>query len=134
MRRPPKKREPESNETELSSEEGSMESLSNATEDVVEESYEEQQPRGPAPAPVALTIKVSAALQRKLQHHAQDEGITIDEYISELLAEGVTLRAFEIVERKFQMRGGGGPQQGGGGGGQNRGGGGGNNQNRNNNN
>ncbi len=53
-----------------------------------------------------LQIKVSAALLRKLTMQAQDEGVSLDEFIGELLAESVVLRAWEIVERKAQMRGG----------------------------
>jgi hypothetical protein len=41
-----------------------------------------------------------------LHDNAREEGVSIDELISELLAEGVVLRAFEIVERKHTMRGG----------------------------
>lgn len=53
-----------------------------------------------------LQIKVSAALIRKLTLQAQDEGVSLEEFIGELLAESVVLRAWEIVERKAQMRGG----------------------------
>ena len=60
----------------------------------------------PEPLPENLTIKISRALHRKLHDNAREEGVSIDELISELLAEGVVLRAFEIVERKHTMRGG----------------------------
>lgn len=60
----------------------------------------------PDPLPDNLTIRISKALHRKLRDNAREEGVTIDELISELLAEGVVLRAFEIVERKHTMRGG----------------------------
>ena len=46
---------------------------------------------------------------------AREEGIDLPSLVSELLAEGVTLRAWEIIERKSAMRGhsaGGQPQQG----------------------
>jgi predicted DNA binding CopG/RHH family protein len=56
--------------------------------------------------PDNLTIRISKALHRKLRDNAREEGVSIDELISELLAEGVVLRAFEIVERKHTMRGG----------------------------
>jgi hypothetical protein len=52
-----------------------------------------------------LTIAVSAALKAKLAHVAQDEGVDLATLVAELLAEGVTLRAWEIVERKGAMRG-----------------------------
>ncbi len=58
------------------------------------------------PLPEQLAIRISKALHRKLRDHAREEGVSIDELISELLAEGVVLRAFEIVERKHTMRGG----------------------------
>jgi len=60
----------------------------------------------PEPLPENLTIRISKALHRKLRDYAREEGVSIDELISELLAEGVVLRAFEIVERKQTMRGG----------------------------
>lgn len=60
----------------------------------------------PEPLPETLTIRVSKILHRKLRDNAREEGVTIDELISELLAEGVVLRAWEIVERKHTMRGG----------------------------
>jgi len=60
----------------------------------------------PEPLPENLTIRISKALHRKLRDNAREEGVSIDELISELLAEGVVLRAFEIVERKHTMRGG----------------------------
>jgi hypothetical protein len=57
------------------------------------------------PEDSGLTIRISKELQAKLKYQAEDEGITLHEYISELLAEGAVLRAWEIVERKAQMRG-----------------------------
>ncbi|MCX6131722.1 MAG: hypothetical protein NTX25_22010 [Proteobacteria bacterium] len=53
-----------------------------------------------------LHIKLSRSLTRKLKDQAADEGIGLDEFISELLSESVVLRAWEIVERKNQMKGG----------------------------
>jgi hypothetical protein len=61
----------------------------------------------PEPLPEQLLIKISKNLHRKLRDNAREEGVTMDELISELLAEGVVLRAWEIVERKQTMRGGG---------------------------
>jgi hypothetical protein len=60
----------------------------------------------PTPLPDNLTIRISKALHRKLHDFAREESVSIDELISELLAEGVVLRAWEIVERKHTMRGG----------------------------
>ena len=42
---------------------------------------------------------------RKLIKQSYDEGVSVEEFISELLSEGVVLRAWEIVERKNAMRG-----------------------------
>lgn len=53
-----------------------------------------------------LVIKVSGTLIRKLTMQAEDEGVSLSDFIGELLAEGAVLRAWEIVERKAQMRGG----------------------------
>jgi hypothetical protein len=52
-----------------------------------------------------LTVQISAALKEKLARTAQEEGVSIDVLAQELLAEGVVLRAWEIIERKSAMRG-----------------------------
>lgn len=57
------------------------------------------------PEPV-LSLKLSAALHGRLRHQAQDEGISIEALVQEMLAESVVLRAWEIMERKTAMRGG----------------------------
>lgn len=51
-----------------------------------------------------LTINLSNSLLRKLSKQAEDEGVSLEDFVSELLAESVVLRAWEIVERKSQMR------------------------------
>ena len=58
-----------------------------------------------------LNLNVSKALRKRLELSAQDEGISVEDLASELLAEGLVLRAWEIVERKSAMRGGGSPVQ-----------------------
>jgi predicted HicB family RNase H-like nuclease len=68
-------------------------------------------PKAPAVAPVQdnseqLRVKLSKSLVRKLREQAADEGIGLDEFVTELLSESVVLRAWEIVERKNQMKGG----------------------------
>jgi hypothetical protein len=72
-------------------------------------------PKGPAPVVIAanpndnseqLRLKLSKSLMRKLREQAADEGIGLDEFVTELLSESVVLRAWEIVERKNQMKGG----------------------------
>jgi hypothetical protein len=57
-----------------------------------------------------MTLNLSRALVRKLIENAREEGITAQELATELVAEGVTLRAWEIVEKKAAMRGGTGNQ------------------------
>ncbi|MBF0440908.1 MAG: hypothetical protein HQK54_03300 [Oligoflexales bacterium] len=52
-----------------------------------------------------LRINLSRSLCKKIKQQAQEEGLTVNEYIMELLSEGVVVRAWEIVERKNQMRG-----------------------------
>lgn len=59
----------------------------------------------PEVEPEVLQIKLSRALIRKLKDQAADEGISLEEFVTELLAESVVLRAWEIVERKSQMKG-----------------------------
>ncbi len=53
-----------------------------------------------------LKIRLSESLVRKLKDQAADEGIALEEFIAELLAESVVLRAWEIVERKNAMKSG----------------------------
>jgi hypothetical protein len=62
----------------------------------------------PAPAPVetTLTLHVSASLLRQLKAKAQDEGVSLVVLATELLAEGLVLRAWEILTRQVAMRGG----------------------------
>ena len=52
-----------------------------------------------------FVIRISKSLHRKINSQAQDEGLTLQEFAAELLTEGVVVRAWEIVERKNQMRG-----------------------------
>lgn len=52
-----------------------------------------------------LRVRLSRPLLRKLRDTARDEGIDLSALVAELLAEGVTLRAWEIIERKGAMRG-----------------------------
>lgn len=52
-----------------------------------------------------LSLQISTSLHRKLLSKAQAEGVSIEEFASELLAEGLVLRAWEIMERKGAMRG-----------------------------
>ncbi len=59
----------------------------------------------------SLSLQVSRALRKRLEFSAREEGISVEDLASELLAEGLVLRAWEIVERKSAMRGGGNPQQ-----------------------
>ena len=53
-----------------------------------------------------FVVRVSQSLHRKISRQAHDEGLTTEEFAAELLAEGVVVRAWEIAERKNQMRGG----------------------------
>ncbi|MBM4251299.1 MAG: hypothetical protein FJ146_04970 [Deltaproteobacteria bacterium] len=57
------------------------------------------------PRDLTLTVKLSRQLHSKLLHSAQDEGVPLEALVQELLAEGATLRAWEIIERKSAMRG-----------------------------
>ncbi|MBC7660346.1 MAG: toxin-antitoxin system HicB family antitoxin [Chitinophagaceae bacterium] len=57
-----------------------------------------------------LRLRLSQSLTKKLKEQAADEGISLEEFVGELLAESVVLRAWEIVERKNAMKGH--PQQG----------------------
>ena len=50
-------------------------------------------------------LSLSRSLARKIADKARDEGISPQELACELLAEGLVLRAWEIMERKSTMRG-----------------------------
>jgi len=54
----------------------------------------------------ALKVDLSSALLARLRSQAEEDGLSLEDYVRELLAESVTLRAFEIIEKRFQMRGG----------------------------
>lgn len=51
-----------------------------------------------------LTLQLTSSLKDKLVATARDEGVSVDALAQELLAEGVVLRAWEIIERKSAMR------------------------------
>lgn len=53
----------------------------------------------------SLALKMSLSLYRKLHNKAKEEGVSVEELASELLAEGLVLRAWEIMERKKTMKG-----------------------------
>ncbi len=53
-----------------------------------------------------FSIVVGTSLGRKLIEQSEDEGLSVEQYMSELLAESVVFRAWELAERKIQMRGG----------------------------
>ena len=64
-------------------------------------------PLPPLPAKAQpLNVHLSHQLHVKLIRVALDEGVGLEALVQELLAEGVTLRAWEIIERKSAMRGG----------------------------
>ncbi len=50
-----------------------------------------------------LKVSLSESLYRKLQYKAQGESVSMEELARELLAEGVVLRAWEIIERNKTM-------------------------------
>ena len=51
-----------------------------------------------------VKVNLSKSLHNKLKHKAQAEGVSLEDFASELLAEGLVLRAWEIMERKSTMR------------------------------
>ncbi len=63
-----------------------------------------------------LTVRVTASLKSKLADLAHEEGVAVEALVQELLSESVTLRAWEIIERKAAMRSNQGQSQPGGGG------------------
>lgn len=75
--------------------------------DVEDEDVAPHTPREPEPDEYVLTVRMSKSLYKKLQYTSQDEMVSLDDFACELLAEGLVLRAWEIMERKSAMRGGG---------------------------
>lgn len=59
-----------------------------------------------AAAETTLTLRVSASLLRQLEAKAQDEGVSLGVLATEFLAEGLVLRAWEILQRQAARRGG----------------------------
>lgn len=84
------------------------ENMKSAKENQTSETHpkENKRPAQPQDEKNFLTVKLSRSLYAKLVLKAQDEGISVSEFASELLAEGLVLRAWEIMERKQTMRGG----------------------------
>lgn len=58
----------------------------------------------PASTDATLTLHMSATLLRQLEAKARDEGVSLTMLATELLAEGLVLRAWEILERQVTMR------------------------------
>lgn len=58
-----------------------------------------------------INVRLSDSLYRKLCEQAGEEGLSVEEYCSELLTESAVVRAWELVERKVTMRGGGNQNQ-----------------------
>lgn len=76
------------------------------TVEMEDENFDFLHQRVKTPIDNEIKVKLSEALCRKLHQQAQEESLTIEELVRELLAESVVLRAWEIIERKNQMRGG----------------------------
>jgi hypothetical protein len=51
-----------------------------------------------------IRIRLSQSLHDKLLESAHDEGIGVDELAKEILAEGVTMRIWDILERRARTR------------------------------
>lgn len=64
----------------------------------------EKQTGGKMVSDEALSLRVSKSLMSKIKEQAEEEGISCDELVVEYLSEAVTLRAWEIMEKKSQMR------------------------------
>ncbi len=57
-----------------------------------------------------IALDLSGSLGKKLRDVAREEGITVESFARELIAEGLLLRAFEIADRRNNMRQGSNPQ------------------------
>ena len=54
--------------------------------------------------PSLINLSLSASLRKRVTLQAEEEGISVEDYVAELVGEGVVVRAWEIAERKAQMR------------------------------
>ncbi|MEZ4744383.1 MAG: hypothetical protein R3B45_18345 [Bdellovibrionota bacterium] len=54
-----------------------------------------------------ITLKLSNTLINRLKITAENEGVSLEDYINELICEGVVLRAWQSFERKSNLRSGG---------------------------
>lgn len=70
-----------------------------------EDEFEEQPGEPDDPNAGKLTLQISRALYFRMKYQAKEEGLSLEEFATELLAEGAVLRAWEIIEKKGQMRG-----------------------------
>jgi len=93
--------------TKISKKKLTTKKIVKASAPVVAEEVLEPQPT-PPPAPVSnhqeFPVRISSTLAKKVKLQAEEEGITAAEYLSELITEGVVLRAWEIVERRSHLR------------------------------
>jgi hypothetical protein len=75
--------------------------------DINDDSDYQQTPRSNEPIiEREITVRPSDSLFKKLKEQAEEEGLGLEEYCMELLAEAAVVRAWELVERKLTMRGG----------------------------
>lgn len=51
-----------------------------------------------------LSLNLTKSLYNRIRLQAEDEGVSMEDLVQEFLAESVTLRAWEILERKAQMK------------------------------
>ena len=84
----------------------SMEREIDVTDDEMESAESEGSQDSSEPLVQTLSLSLSKSLVRKLRDYAREEGVPMEDLAMELIAEGVVLRAWEIVERKHAMRGG----------------------------
>jgi hypothetical protein len=75
-------------------------------DEIFEEEAEEDLGPSITPLPDVLELALSRSLMRRLFDSAREEGVSLEDFASELISEGVVLRAWEIVEKKATMRGG----------------------------
>ena len=68
--------------------------------------YDDDEPQDTYDYAERLALGLSRSLHRKVVQLSRDEGMTVEDFVSELVAEGVVIRAWEIAERKSAMRGG----------------------------
>ena len=82
-----------------------LDNMENSYSEGSEEQEIQEKEVSSSPESHKIELSLSGSLYRKLLDKSKKEGVSFNELASELLAEGIVLRAWEIMERKSAMKG-----------------------------